>query len=208
MSTYGVFENKKTGKKLVYYPCPKNAHTSAMMFFVRHLKVENKFTFIGDKIPKYKQIQKDLSGKINLHNFLPNFRKFSIVKTDLKCCIIRDPIDRFISAYKNRILYHKDNEFKNFSIDMILDRIESENFENIHFRPQTYFLGNDLKYYSFYSNVNNIKYFEEKVNEFFGKKEEFPKIQVGGNEFNIKLTSKQLERITAIYKDDFIYLKN
>ena len=54
-------KNKKNGKKLVYYPCPKNAHTSAMLFFVKHLGLESKFVFIGDKIPKYKQ-------KKNAHN--------------------------------------------------------------------------------------------------------------------------------------------
>ena len=29
MSTYAVFTNKTTKKKLIYYPCPKNGNTSA-----------------------------------------------------------------------------------------------------------------------------------------------------------------------------------
>ena len=148
MSTYAVYENKKNGKKLVYYPCPKNAHTSAMLFFVKHLGLENKFVFIGDKIPKYKQKKKDLSGKINLHNFMPTFQKFSVINVDYKCCIIRDPVERFLSAYRNRILYHKDEKFKDYTIDMILEKLEKKQFNNIHFRPQIYFLGDNLNYYS------------------------------------------------------------
>ena len=32
-SYYAIFENKTNGKKLIYYPCPKNANTSAKLFF-------------------------------------------------------------------------------------------------------------------------------------------------------------------------------
>ena len=207
MSTYAVYKNKKNGKKLVYYPCPKNAHTSAMLFFVKHLGLENKFVFIGDKIPKYKQKKNDLSGKINLHNFLPAFQQFFVVNADYKCCIIRDPVERFLSTYRNRILYHKDEKFKDYTIDMILEKLEKELFDNIHFRPQIYFLGDNLNYYSFYANVSDAKYFEEKVNEFFGKKVEFPKVQTKGKEFDIRLNDHQLERIRKIYDRDFKLLK-
>ena len=57
-STYGVFINKRTEEKLAFYPCPKNANTSAKLFFLCHLGIENKFIFIGDKVPLYKQTEK------------------------------------------------------------------------------------------------------------------------------------------------------
>ena len=46
-------------------------------------------------------------------------------------------------------------------------------FENSHFFPQTYFLGNDLKYYTIVANTENIYEFEQKVNSFFDNKIKF-----------------------------------
>ena len=206
MSTYGIFENKKTNKKLVYYPCPKNANTSAKLFLLKHLGIDNQFFFSDDIFPLYKQKNNKLK-KNNLNYFLPSKQPFSVINVNYKCCIVRNPIDRFVSAYKNRILFHKDRKFGNHTIDMILEKLENGLFENRHFLPQTYFLGDNLNYYTFYSDVKNIKSFEEKVNEFFGKKIEFPQLQLGGKEFDIKLNSRQLNKIKTIYFSDFELLE-
>ena len=202
-SIYGIFINKRTNKKLAYYPCPKNANTSAKLFFLKHLGIENEFVFIGDDIPNYMQKEIDFNKKKNLVNFLPCKQPFSKVDVDLKCCIIRNPIDRFISSYKNRILFHKDINFIDHSIDMVLDKLESNLFENKHFLLQSFSLGNNISYYSFYADVKNIKPFEEAINEFFEKKVSFPKLQTGGNEFQINLNSSQINRIRKIYAKDF-----
>ena len=109
---------------------------------------------------------------------------------------------RFISAYKNRILFHRDTQFKDHSIDVILEKLENNNFENKHFLPQTYFLGNDLDYYTFWSTTDNLSIFVEKVNDFFEKKIDFPKIQTGGSNFKINLSSPQIKKIEKIYIKD------
>jgi len=202
-STYGKFINKDTQKSLVYYPCPKNANTSAKLFFLKHLGIEKKFIFIGDKIPRYKQTKKDLKGKINIVSFLINKQPFSKIDADVKCCIIRDPLERFISAYKNRILYHKDSEFYDHSIDMIIDKLESNYFDNKHFLPQSFFLGQDLNYYNFFSNVTDLKSFENGVNEFFNNKIQFPKLQTSGKNLGISLTKIQINKIKKIYSNDY-----
>lgn len=44
--TYAVFQNKKTRKKLVYYPVAKNANSSAKLFLLKHIKADDKFFFI------------------------------------------------------------------------------------------------------------------------------------------------------------------
>ena len=52
-SKYAKFINRNNGSTLVYYPVPKNANTSAKLFFAKHLKLDDKFIFLGDKKPEY-----------------------------------------------------------------------------------------------------------------------------------------------------------
>ena len=209
MSTqYGIFTNKITNKTLAYYPCPKNANSSAKLFFAKHLGVDNNFIVVPDNLPGYKQTPNLFADKKSIANFLPSKQPFTkLTKIDIKCCIVRDPIGRFISAYKNRILFHKDREFYNHTIDMVIDKLINGLFENRHFLPQTYFLGNNLKYFSFYSDINNINFFETKVNDFFGKKIEFPKLNFKRKEQDLYLKKDQLLKIKKIYIDDFEFLK-
>tara|TARA_B100001013_G_C24516060_1_gene404996 strand:+ start:21 stop:656 length:636 start_codon:yes stop_codon:yes gene_type:complete len=201
MSKYVIFHNKKN-QSLVYYACAKNANTSAKFFFAQHTNNEKNFIFISDKIPKYLQ-KNEFKNIGNLENFFPNYQPFDKIEADFKCCIIRNPIKRFLSTYKNRILYHKDLAFRDLSIDMILEKLLNNNFDNKHFLPQVYFLGKNLNYYSFYSDVSNLKPFVNQVNDFFGKKIEFPKMQIGGSEFQINLSKKQVKIIEKIYNNDF-----
>ena len=168
----------------------------------------NEGFFIEDETPRYKgaiyhQRVKKMKNKINLITLFPPYEKFSKVNADFKCCIIRNPIERFVSAFRNRILYHRDREFNNFSIDMILKDLLRKNFTNKHFLPQSYFLGKKLDYYSFYSDVKNIKLFEQNVNDFFKKKITFPNIQIGGKNFKINLSKRQILLIEKIYSIDF-----
>ena len=208
-SYYAIFENKTSGKKLIYYPCPKNANTSAKLFFAKHVEIEDKFIFLSDRIPQYKQTRHmfEKERKINIVSFLPSKQKFKKVLADETCCLVRDPIKRFISAYNNRILYHKDKQFKNHTVDMIIEKLENNLFENEHFLPQTFFLGDDLKYYTIVANTENIYEFEKKVNYFFEKEIKFPKIQTGGNKFDLKLNKSQLDKAKKIYNQDFNLLE-
>ena len=210
-SFYPRFKNNKA-EHLVYYPCKKNANSSAKLFFLKHMGLDNKIYFIEDEVPRHNKelyLKKKISykDKINLIKIFPVNQKFQEVDSDLKCCITRNPIKRFISAYKNRILFHKDEKFFNFSIDEVIEKLENGLFENTHFLPQNYFLGNNLDYFDIVADVENIFLFEKKINNFFNNKIKFPKIQKGGNEFNIKLNIIQKEKIKKIYKKDFELLE-
>ena len=202
MSNYGIFKNKK-GKTLVFYPCPKNANSSAKLFFAQHLDLANNFVFVSDEIPRYKQEIKHFGEKKNLVNFLPTKQPFKKIIADIKCCILRDPIDRFVSSYKNRILYHHDEEFNEHNIDMIIEKLEINKFENQHFLPQTFFLGKNLNYFDFYVDIKNITKFESYVNTFFEKKIDFPRIQTGGKNYTILLNEDQIKKIKKIYFEDY-----
>ena len=171
--TYAIFQNKNTGKKLVYYPVAKNANSSAKLFFLKHLKIDKNYYFLSDKVPEYKVNEdskyKNLDKKYNLVNFLPSYTPFEKIDVDEKCCIIRNPIKRFISAYKNRVLFHKDFGFRNLNINEIIEKLENNSFDNRHFLPQSYWLGSDLSYFTIVSNISNMETFINGVNNFFSE---------------------------------------
>ena len=206
---YPVFFNKKTNKKLVFYPVKKNANSSAKLFFASHLGLIDSFFFIEDDIPRFKQtkkLQDSFEGKTNLTNWFKSKNKFTKLQVDHKACIIRDPLKRFLSAYKNRVLFHKDKEFYNHTVDMVIEKLENNIFENKHFLPQNYWLGNDLSYFNIIGITSNIKTFEQKINNFFGQDKKFPKIQTGGKEFVLELNTYQITKVKKIYTDDYSLL--
>jgi|ETN01SMinimDraft_1059929.scaffolds.fasta_scaffold64619_1 hypothetical protein len=205
----GYFTNERTNKTLIYYPVAKNANSSVKLFLIYHLGLKNKFYFIEDKLPRYKQTKKiydyykGKNGKKNLIDLLPPYYPFKEVNADEKCCLVRDPIKRFISCYKNRILFHRDRGFINHSLDMVIEKLENNMFENQHFLPQNFWLGKDLKYFTIVANISNIKNFVDGINDFFQKKIDFPKIQTGGKEFQISLNLRQIKKLKKIYSDDY-----
>ena len=210
-SYYPRFKNKKK-QILIFYPCKKNANSSAKLFFMKHLGYENKVYFIEDDVPRhlkflYLQKAAQFKNKRNLIKVFPNSQKFQKIETGLKCCITRNPIKRFISAYKNRILFHKDEKFNNLSVDEVIEKLECGLFENIHFLTQSFFLGNNLDYFHIVADVENINIFETKINDFFDKKIKFPQIQKGGSEISLKLNITQIKKVKKIYEEDFELLK-
>ena len=205
--TYAIFQNRNTGRKLVYYPVAKNANSSAKLFFLKHLKMDKNYYFLSDKVPEYKVNEdskyKKLDKKYNLVNFLPSYTPFEKIEVNEKCCIIRNPIKRFISAYKNRVLFHKDFGFRNLNINEIIEKLENNSFDNRHFLPQSYWLGSDLRYFTIVSNISNMETFINGVNNFFQNKVEFPRIQTGGVDENITLTDSQIIKLKKIYSSDY-----
>ena len=205
MSKYLILNNK-LNQSLVYYPVPKNANTSVKLFIAKHLNVDNHFTFIGDEIPRYLQKKEDLKSKESIVRFLPSKQKFTKVDVDFKCCIVRDPIKRFLSAFKNRILYHKDKQFYNHSIDQIINKLIEQKFENPHFLPQVFFLGYNINYFNFYCDVDKIEKFANYINNFFDQKISFPKIQTGSTKEEIHLNKNQINKLNEIYKEDYKFI--
>ena len=197
--TYAIFQNRNTGRKLVYYPVAKNANSSAKLFFLKNLKLDKNYYFLSDKVPEYKVNEdskyKNLDKKYNLVNFLPSYTPFEKIDVDEKCCIIRNPIKRFISAYKNRVLFHKDFGFRNLNINEIIEKLENNSFDNRHFLPQSYWLGSDLSYFTIVSNISNMETFINGVNNFFQNKVEFPLILTGGTNENINLKTNQIIKL-------------
>ena len=162
--------------------------------------------FLEDEVPRFKQTKKmhdNFKNKSNLINLYQGKYAFQIISVDYKSCIVRDPLERFVSAYKNRVLFHKDKDFNNHTVSEVIEKLEKGNIENKHFLPQSFFLGKDLSYFDIVGSLSNIKSFEDKINDFFGQKRNFPKLQTGGKGLKLNLSIDQKKKIKKIYSNDF-----
>ena len=83
----------------------------------------------------------------------------------IRFCIVRDPLERFVSAYTNRILFHQ-KPISNISISDFISNIdnilEQEEYKDakIHFTTQTQYIGEDTSIYTHIfdmSEMNRIK---------------------------------------------------
>jgi hypothetical protein len=199
MGQYIIFKNPKL-ETLVFYPVPKNANTSMKLFLAQHLGISEKF-----QNPNIENNDKNLPA---ISSFLPSKTPFSKVDSDYKVCIVRDPFERFISTFNNRILQKNDFGFRNHTIDMILEKLVVKNFENKHFLPQVFFLGKDPKYFTEISLMNNFDNTTNRINSFFGKNLTFPKAKTTPYKNKIILSDQQKVIISKIYQEDFVFINS
>lgn len=196
---------------VIFIPIPKNASTSMEHFLIKKIEekpIDPDFSTIKESLIKYR-----------LHNVCKNpFKAYMAYRKSTKFTIIRDPVERFISARdmlfshpewrttmerKIGVTLNKDN-----CTDMILNYLASARVADAHFRPQSYFisginvdctikLGRD-------SIVNKLSksglefwidgFADQKLNK--GKKSETP------------LTGVQTDFLTKYYEDDFRLFNN
>jgi hypothetical protein len=183
-------------KKLIFIHIPKNAGTS----IIKAMGIKN--IFMDKTIEEY---------KIEYSNYWDKYTKFAV---------IRDPIDRFISAYKfarmkesgwfsatgqEELSKHADYEICN-SVDIngYVDYLyEDKNNYNRWTIPQTFILQNnqgkfEIDYFAKYENLN--KDLEkigitriEKLNSSTIEKDNL-----------LKLTNKSKKRLCEIYEIDYV----
>ena len=145
-----------------------------------------------------------VKNKRSIASFIPSKQKFNEVKADFKIAILRDPIKRFVSAYTNRVLYRKDTGFYEHTVDMVIEKLEKNQFDNLHFLPQTYFLGKNLSYFNVICCTKTLYIFEKAVNSFFGREISFPRVKSFSSNLTLNLSKIQIKKLNKIYENDNI----
>lgn len=132
-----------------------------------------------------------------------------------KICIKRDPIDRFISCYEDKIV--REGFLQGKTLDYIIDNIETIFKEHeykhptnpkvgylwYHFAPQVNQLGKDYNYYNKVFDINDIgidvkKYLESKW------KIILPDIHCRNNsKKKTSLTKSQIDKLKKFYEEDY-----
>ena len=139
-------------KNFLYVPIPKCACTSLKHFF---------YTLNYD--------QSVYEG--NIHNFYPTalFKELPNFDDLNAFTVVRNPIDRFISAFTDRVLNHRELKKKflpnevpiNVTLKMFIEHFDIY-YESIpqikhHFRPQSDFIGIDKNKYVKIFSFDNFK---------------------------------------------------
>jgi len=204
---------------VAYFPVPKVACTSIkhLFFFLEHGRnFENFIDSAGIKRhihnswhPTLSSSRDDWSCAANMHRIV----------------IVRDPVDRFISAYRNRVLFHKelsettvdieksqilgvrpDPDLNEFIDSLELYRALSPVIRH-HTHPQTCFIGHTMDYFSKVYRFEELDRLASDLCERTGLPVVLPHKQKGiGGELP-SISSKRIEKILEFYSGDYALLK-
>ncbi len=135
-------------------------------------------------------------------------------KTGERVCIKRNPIDRFVSCFYDKAI--KEGRIKT-DIDTFLDNFADEiekstptmnddktNFLKFHFAPQSWHFGDSLDYYDHVFDISEVStklksYLEDKWN--IGLPDLHARNSGNGRKFD--LTTRQINKVKEIYREDF-----
>jgi len=182
------------GVSLAYHATPKCGCTSVKAMILESLgeSVE------GGEDEAILEIHKSIGS--------PPFKKF---KADFRFCVVRDPVQRFVSGYSNRVLHFGDipevgfDEFvENFShYYRTYPRIKH------HFLPQVFFIGKRPEYFTNIFWINEMEEIRDFLSTISKREIILGPRQSGGSDRKPIPTEGQIQFILDFYKQDLKFLE-
>ena len=205
-----------SGDKLAFYDVPKNASTTIKKLFIDHLGISDQFDFYGEEFiddsgnrignfDNSKKYKTDKSGlKKDFHEFAQNtaFHALEAENNLSKVCVVRDPLERFVSCFNHIVLVNK--EFSATPYEA-LESVRTGTQKTNHLLPQAVWLGKNDRYYDKIYNVNQVSDFCTDLNSFFGKNVDALRYQTAGSsvEFPIEVDQALKDKVREVYSLDY-----
>ena len=213
--------------KLAYIPVPKNACTTTKTLLYQ---LQNKREFepfeAGHKRFHIHKLMPTM--QIEQWNSLNFFREIDRFNTFI-FAVVRDPLSRLISCYKNRVLFHDDigkdirackkckeaglpekPDINTFAQNLAFYQDICQSIDH-HSRPQVDFLGKDPNFYSKVYPIQKINSeLWDDLNNITGEQMLAPekKLQTGGSKIATdQLTSEISAKIKHLYTTDYKFLE-
>ena len=198
---------------IFYAAVPKVACTSLKQFF---FEMENGFKFRKFSANGRKRSIHYLHRSM-LHEDYLTERLDGLYKV----AVVREPLSRFLSAYSNRVLHHKELSMHkagprlqklglepNPSLSLFVDRYEEYKQANNsimhHTRPLVDFLGPDAAFFDKLYRMQELPDFEADMNVLAGTDLRIPHLQRGGPRISKdELTPEQISKIEAMFAEDY-----
>ena len=203
----------------LYFPVPKVACTSVKMGILRHNDPQAFNTISAS----------DDRRKYNVHTVYPSYQ-FKPWIARLKwprrqwICVVRDPIKRAVSGYRNRILFHKDLEkipaeeltqnglAPNPDLNSFASNLQKYCDVSMavhhHFAPHCFYLGTKPELYKRIFKLSEIDDLTALVAT-SGVALEIPHEQTGGPKVSISDLSKEgHDALYAFYAEDYNHWGN
>ncbi|WP_432472021.1 sulfotransferase family 2 domain-containing protein [Amphritea sp. HPY] len=180
------------------------------------------------EIDEQKRFSRDESG-MHIHQYVKMNKLAEMDGCERRFVVIRDPVKRLLSAYSNRVTYHKELSEKYIrekaskyydtipyfdpTLDQFVDNLGV--YLNIgvikhHVRPVSYFMeGEGLNYFTDVYRMEDISQFESDLSEVFEREVTFEHKQTGGKKLSLKdLSAGQVRKLLKYYKKDYTLLRN
>jgi sulfotransferase famil protein len=200
--------------ELFYAAVPKVACTSVKsMFFV----IENGRHFEPYTINGRPKHIHNIGYPSNLREDYPDKR----IATYHRVALVRDPVKRFLSAYGNRVLHHKELSMDKAGlklkklgleptpdlglfVDKHAEYLEAHPSILHHTRPMIDYLGEDAGYFSKLYPLEDINQFVKDISEHVEMEVEIGREQTGGKKIKPSdLTEAQTQKIKDYYESDY-----
>lgn len=168
---------------------------------------------------------KKYTGQKNIHKYYS--RNVSVIDLSTyseyyKFAVVREPVERFVSAYRNRILLNRDlkgvrkinsiesassppsiNEFA-MDLEWYIQRLP---IVDEHFSPQGERLGHNLSICDEIFPMERLCDLEEKLVQIVGRRAHMPRKQTGGPKMGLEVLSREaLEKLITFYEPDYVLL--
>lgn len=185
--------------KIAYFHAPKCASRTILGWFALA------------KYPKLLEENKEIFDPF----LLGDYPKISTITPEIslleighreRFCVVRDPIDRFISAYSDRVLRYRREEFGAFPTisHLIANLFHLEDFPVLahHIRPMCSFYGRELDQYTRIFSFNNLEGVKKYLEE--GLQVSLPTIRLQSCEKINKptISSTEREMLEGYYAED------
>lgn len=190
-------------KKLGYFQVPKCGSRTMMGW----MTLKNNNLYIIKNPEWFKESRRYIEypeiSRLQSHIKYIDFEK--------KFCIVRDPVERFLSAFTNRVLFHNRvstlnqnvdfHEFMN-TIDEKINTPEYKNFEN-HTKPLTFFLGKNSNFYDYIFNINEMDKVKKLIESIYNVSLPNLHLQKSGDIKKPVPTDVEIKWIKNRYKIDY-----
>jgi hypothetical protein len=205
---------------IVYHATPKVACTSIKLALYE-LEYQRCFQPYQDDNGRWKHIHNSWQGGTPFFSSVPNPQSY------FKFAVVRDPLERFLSAFANRVVHHHELSEKqlaslkgewarlkpNPSLSEFIADLDSYRAVSWQIRhhtdPQINFIGEELAYYDEVFAFADLHKIPEVLKAVIGVQIILPHEQGGGPKFSsADLNGQERQRIFEFYATDYRLLRN